>query len=122
MEQGAEQGDSFCQSECILAQMRPPFIPCIHPGIICFCRVVVAAAGQRRVPGSPGQLGAGGVVYGARGLPAALHDARHRDQQEVPQLLRAHHRAGARHVIRAFSVRVVSSAQPQWVSNLTRSV
>ena len=54
------------------------------------------AAGQWHIPGALEQLGADAVVPGPRALRAPLHDTRHQDQQEVPQLLRTHHRTGER--------------------------
>ena len=52
------------------------------------------AAGQWHIPGALKQLGADVVVLGPRPLRASLHDTRHKDQQEVSQLLRTHHRTG----------------------------
>ena len=59
----------------------------------------VVAAGQWHVPGTPEQLGADVVVPRPRPLRASLHDTRHKDQQEVSQLLRTHHRTGEKSVM-----------------------
>ena len=66
----------------------------LHDILIQFSLCFVAPTWLGCVPGPPGELGVGGVLYGYRDIHAALHDARHQDQQEISQLLRTYHWTG----------------------------
>ena len=71
--------------QCLVERLIGFYFLCVYSPVV---------AGQRWFPGSPWQLGAGGLGPLPRHLPAALHNTRYEHQQKISQLLRPHHRAG----------------------------